>query len=122
MNFMNLLQAAPAGNGMVTIVMIVLMLGVFYFLLIRPQKKEQKRFQNMLNELKKGDRIVTIGGIHGTISSVKENSVILKVDDNCKLEISKNGVASIVDTKSKTSEPAQNTSKEDAETEKKGEN
>lgn len=66
---------------------------IFYFLMIRPQKLKEKERQKMLNSLNKNDEIVTTGGIHGTIVNVKEKTVILRVDDNAKLEIEKNCVA-----------------------------
>lgn len=70
---------------------------VFYFLIIRPQNKKQKQLQNMLGALKKGDRIVTIGGIRGIVSSVKEQTVLIKVDDQTKLEFTKNAIAQVLE-------------------------
>jgi preprotein translocase subunit YajC len=75
----------------------VLIIGIFYFLIIRPQNKKQKETRKMLEALKKGDKVVTIGGIHGTISSVKEKSVLLKVDDNVKIEFARSAIASVTD-------------------------
>ncbi|MCL1814489.1 MAG: preprotein translocase subunit YajC [Treponema sp.] len=69
--------------------------GIMYFLMIRPQKKKQKETQRMLADLKKGDRVVTIGGLHGVVQTVKENTVLLKVDDNCKVEFNRSAIASI---------------------------
>jgi len=66
---------------------------IFYFLLIRPQKAKEKEHQKMLANLNKNDDIVTTGGIHGTIVNVKERTVVVRVDENVKLEIEKNGVA-----------------------------
>lgn len=99
MEVFNLLQAGPAGGGIVTIVMLIGMFAVMYFLIIRPQNKERKKLQQMISELKKGDKVVTIGGIYGTVSSVKEQSVILKVDDTCKIEMSKSAVSSVLNAK-----------------------
>jgi preprotein translocase subunit YajC len=96
-----LLMAAPPGNepapggGLGMLLPMLLIIGIFYFFMIRPQNKKQKETQRMLSELKKGDRIVTIGGIHGIIQSVKDSSVILKVDDDCKIEFSRNAIASL---------------------------
>jgi preprotein translocase subunit YajC len=73
----------------------VLIIGIFYFLIIRPQNKKQKETQKMLAALKKGDKVVTIGGVHGTIQSVKEGSVIVKVDENCKMEFSRSAISSV---------------------------
>ncbi len=75
------------------------MLAIFYFLLIRPQQKRQKQTQKMITALKNGDRVLTSSGIYGTISGVKENSFILKVADNVKIEILKTAVTGIVDKK-----------------------
>ena len=77
------------------LIAIVLIFVVFYFLLIRPQKKAQDDHKKMLAGLKKNDEIVTNGGIHGIIANVKDSTVTLKVDDNVKLEIQKSCVASI---------------------------
>jgi preprotein translocase subunit YajC len=70
-------------------------IAIFYFLIIRPQNKKQKETQKMLAALKKGDKIVTIGGIHGIIQSVKEGSVIVKVDENTKLEFSRSAISNV---------------------------
>jgi preprotein translocase subunit YajC len=78
--------------GLLPIIPIV---AIFYFLIIRPQSKKQKETQKMLQALKKGDRIVTIGGIHGVIQSVREGSVILKVDENCKIEFTRSAIATV---------------------------
>jgi preprotein translocase subunit YajC len=72
---------------------IVLMGLIFYFLLYRPQKKEQKKRNDMLNSLKKGDRIVTIGGVHGTITALTDKIVTLKVTERVEVEISRSAVA-----------------------------
>jgi preprotein translocase subunit YajC len=89
-----------AGNNsmawVMQIGMIVAIFAVFYFLLIRPQRKRQKEMKAMLEALKKGDRVQTIGGIRGTIVGVKEKTVVIKVDDNTKLEFSRDAVQSIV--------------------------
>jgi preprotein translocase subunit YajC len=77
------------------LITIVLIIGVFYFLLIRPQKKAQEEHKKMLASLKKNDEIITTGGIHGTIANVKDATITLKVDDNVKIEVSKSSVASV---------------------------
>jgi len=100
MSTLSLLQAAPTasttGSFGSLIVTVVLMIAIFYFFLIRPQNKKQKEMEKMLAALKKGDKVVTIGGIHGVVSSTKEKTVILKVDDNTKLEFSRSAIASVV--------------------------
>ena len=68
---------------------------IFYLLIIRPQSKKRKETEKMLSALKKGDKVVTIGGLYGTIQSVKETTVILKVDDNVKLEFLRSAISNI---------------------------
>ncbi len=77
------------------LIAIILIFVVFYFLLIRPQKKAQDDHKKMIAGLKKNDEIITNGGIHGIIANVKDSAVTLKVDDNVKIEIQKSCVASI---------------------------
>ena len=100
MSFLPILQAAPnasqSGSFGSLIITVVLMIGIFYFFLIRPQNKKQKEMEKMLAALKKGDKVVTIGGIHGVVSSVKEKTIVLKVDDNAKLEFNRSAIASVV--------------------------
>ena len=102
MNVMSLLQnaAAPQGSLLSMILPIALIFVIFYFFIIRPQNKKQKETQKMIDALKKGDKIVTIGGIHGVISSTKEQSVIVKVDENAKIEFSRSAIATSLDRKS----------------------
>ena len=79
---------------------------IFYFLLIRPQQKRQKQHQQLMANLKTGDRVVTSSGIHGLIANVKETTFLLKVADNVKIEVDKSAVAGV----EKTSEPKPATS------------
>jgi preprotein translocase subunit YajC len=72
---------------------IVLMGVIFYFLLYRPQKKEQNRRQELLNNLKKGERIVTIGGLFGTITALNEKTVTIKIADKVEVDISRTAVS-----------------------------
>jgi preprotein translocase subunit YajC len=88
--------AAPSGPGtLVSFLPLVAIFAIFYFLIIRPQGKKQKETQKMLSALKKGDRVVTIGGIHGVIQSVRESTVIVRVDEATKLEFSRSAVSSV---------------------------
>ena len=92
MNFITLLQAAPAaqqGGGMSMWIMLALIFVVMWFFMIRPQKKQQKELQNFRDGLKKGDKVVTIGGIYGTVVEIKEESVLIEVDSNVKIRVSK---------------------------------
>ena len=77
------------------IVMMLLIFGIFYFLLIRPQQKQQKDHKTMLAGLKKNDEIVTSGGIHGTIVNVKDKSFVVRIDDNVKVEVQKTSVSAL---------------------------
>jgi len=74
---------------------LVLIFIIFYFLLIRPQKQKEKEHQKMLTSIDKNDAVVTLGGIHGTVVNVKEKTLILRIDENVKMEIEKNSVAYI---------------------------
>jgi len=74
---------------------IILIFVVFYFLLIRPQKKTQDEHKKMIASLKKNDEVITAGGIHGTITNVKDHTVTLKVDDNVKIEVQKSGISTM---------------------------
>lgn len=86
----------PLGaNPIMSFVPLILIFVIFYFMLIRPQKKKEQGHQKMLSNLAKNDEVVTSSGIHGTIINVKDKSVILRVDENVKIEIEKNCVAYI---------------------------
>jgi preprotein translocase subunit YajC len=90
--------AAPAGaaNGISMLLPILLLIPLFYLLLIRPQQKKQKQWQQMLSGIKTGDRVTTAGGIRGTIMSIKDDSIVIRVPpDNLKLEVSKSAIASV---------------------------
>jgi len=87
---------AEGAGGMMTFLPLVAIIAIFYFLILRPQKKRQQESQKMLSALKKGDRIVTIGGIHGVITSVRETTVIVRVDENVKLEFNRAAISGIV--------------------------
>jgi preprotein translocase subunit YajC len=88
---------APAAPGMgTTMLPLLLLIPIFYFLMIRPQQKRQKQWQSMLSSIKAGDRITTAGGIRGIILSIKDDSIIIRVaPDNLKLEVAKNAIASV---------------------------
>lgn len=68
---------------------------IFYFLLIRPQAKKQKQLREILQNLKKGDRVVTSGGIHGIVTKVKDEVIVLQVAENVRIEVTKNAIASL---------------------------
>jgi len=94
---------AEAPNPLISLMPLILMFVIFYFLLIRPQQKKQKDHKAMLSELKKNDQVITSGGIHGTIVNIKDNTYVIRVDENVKIEISKTAVSGVVKKTEKTS-------------------
>jgi preprotein translocase subunit YajC len=72
--------------------MMAVLFGVFYFLMIRPQRKRQKEQQKMLESIKKGDKVITAGGIFGTIESVDEDSMVVRVESGATIRMLKNSV------------------------------
>lgn len=99
--------ASAAGGGFGMLIPLVLIVIIMYFFMIRPQNKKQKETEKMLAALKKGDKVVTIGGIHGTITSTKENTVVLKVDDNTKIEFNRSAISTVIVDKPAVSSEAQ---------------
>jgi preprotein translocase subunit YajC len=86
----------PGGSSLLSLAPLLFIFAIFYFLLIMPQQKKQKKWQAMLSELKNGDRIVTSGGLRGTIISLKDDSLVVRVPpDNLKLEVSRASVVSV---------------------------
>ena len=94
MNFLTLLKAAQpaAGGGASFWIMILLLFGVMWLFMIRPQRKQQKELEKFRNELKKGDKIVTAGGIYGTVAEIQDRTVLIKVDGEVKLRVDKNSI------------------------------
>ena len=92
MNMFTLLQAGAAsqqGGGWSMWIMLALIFVVMWLFMIRPQKKQQKELENFRNSLQKGDKVVTIGGIFGTVAEIKEDSVLIEVDNGVKIRVSK---------------------------------
>jgi preprotein translocase subunit YajC len=83
----------PQPSPLLNMMPLILIFIIFYFLLIRPQQKKQKVHEEMLKTLDKNDEVVTTGGIHGTIVNVKDATVILRIDEDVKIEVQKNCVA-----------------------------
>ena len=95
MTLFTLLQAAQqpaAGGGASFWIMILLLFAVMWLFMIRPQRKQQKELEKFRNELKKGDKVVTAGGIFGTVAEIQERSVLIKVDGEVKLRVDKNSI------------------------------
>lgn len=92
-NLTILLQAPEGGGGIQTFIMFGLIIVVFYFFMIRPQQKKTKEAKNFRESLAKGQRIVTIGGIHGKIEELKDNQVIITTEGGGKLRIEKAAIS-----------------------------
>ena len=81
--------AGQAGGGWQMWIMLALIFVVMWFFMIRPQRKQQKELQNFRDSLKKGDKVVTVGGIFGTVAEIKDTTVLIEVDNNVKIRVSK---------------------------------
>jgi len=88
-------EAAPSGGGLMMLLPLLL-IPLLYFVMIRPQQKRQKQWQEMLGSIKAGDRVTTAGGLRGIILSIKDDAVILRVaPDNLKVEVAKSAIAAV---------------------------
>jgi len=92
------MQPNPSA-GLIQFIPLIFVFVVFYFLLIRPQQKKQKEHQHMVQNLKKNDEIVTVGGIHSTVVNVKDKTFVVRIDENTKVEIDKSSVAYVKRTR-----------------------
>jgi preprotein translocase subunit YajC len=101
-------QGAPAQGGPVDLIAqlapLLFIMVLFYFVLIRPQQKRQKQHQQLISNLKTGDKVITSAGIHGLIANVKETTVLLKIADNVKIEVDRSAIATVA--KATESKPA----------------
>ncbi|GAB4379099.1 MAG: preprotein translocase subunit YajC [Calditrichia bacterium] len=90
-------SGAEGGSTILTFLPLIVIIAIMYFLILRPQAKKQRERQKMLESVKKGDEVVTVGGIHGKVVGMKEGDkvLILKVDDNVKLTVDLSAIASI---------------------------
>jgi len=87
---------APGGGSSITMLLPLLLIPVLYFVMIRPQQKRQKQWQEMLGSIKTGDRVTTAGGIRGIIVSIKDDAIVIRVPpDGLKMEVAKNAIASV---------------------------
>lgn len=122
MFFIPLLMASPQAtqpqnqNILMSVMPFVLIIAIFYFFIIRPQNKKQKETEKMLSALKKGDKVVTIGGIHGVVSSTKEKTVVVKVDSNTTLEFNRSAISAVIVDKTAT-KPAKKSKKDEPKVE-----
>ncbi len=87
--------AAPEVNPLLSFMPLILIFAVFYFLLIRPQQKRQKELQKMIENLKKGDKVVTAGGLIGIVNSIQNDYLVLKIGESAKIEILKSSITGL---------------------------
>jgi preprotein translocase subunit YajC len=93
------LFALQAGSSLLTFAPLIFIFGIFYFLLIMPQQRRQKKWQQMLGDLKNGDKVVTSGGLRGTIVALRDDSLHLRVPpDNLRLEVTRASIVSVADS------------------------
>jgi preprotein translocase subunit YajC len=86
----------PSGQMLQMVGMLVIFGAMFYFLLIRPQQKQRKQQENLLKNIRSGDRVLTTGGIYGIVTNVKEKSFVVKIADNVKVEIAKSAIGTVI--------------------------
>lgn len=104
---MNFIMAAQQGNPMMSFLpLLVIMFAIMYFLIIRPQKQKEKKRLEMISNVRKQDKIVTVGGVHGVVVSVKEKEVVIRVDDakDVKFKIDKSAITSVTAPKGEQEE------------------
>ena len=94
-------MGAPGGDaqgagGMSTLIMMAVIFGIFYFIMIRPQQKKVKEHKKMVEELKKGDRIITAGGMYGSVENLSPASLTIKVAEGVKVKITRGSIATVV--------------------------
>ena len=97
MSIQYLLALQAGGSSLLTLAPLIFIFGIFYFLLIMPQQRRQKKWQQMLSDLKTGDKIVTSGGLRGTIVAIKDDAIHIRIPpDNLRLEVVRSAVSSVV--------------------------
>ena len=95
-------MAQPQGGGnttdslISTLIMFALIIGIFYFMILRPQQKRQKERQKMLDSVKKGDKVVTAGGLHGTVAGLDDKTILLQVSENVKMKFDRSAVTLVM--------------------------
>jgi len=95
MSILSLTIAQTQGQpGLMNFVPLILIFGIFYFLLIAPMRKRQKALQSMIEALEKGDKVITNGGLYGEVYAIDDESVVLKVADNVRLKVARSAIAS----------------------------
>jgi preprotein translocase subunit YajC len=90
-------QGGSSGEGLAsTLIMFALIIGIFYFMILRPQQKRQKDRQKLLDSLKKGDRVVTAAGVYGTIAGLDDKTALVQVADNVKLKFERSAITTVL--------------------------
>ena len=97
-------EGATGVEGLISFMPLIIIFVIFYFLLIRPQQKKQQQHKSMLDALKRGDKVITTGGIYGTIEGLTETSLQLKIANQVKITISRSAIAGLQQGESKTEE------------------
>jgi len=90
------MNGATQGNMLVQLIPFVVIFAIFYLLIILPARKKQKQHQNMINSLKGGERVITAGGIYGTVTRVLDDRFVIQVDGNTKIEITKGSISTVL--------------------------
>lgn len=90
-------QGGNSGGGSMfsTLIMFALIILIFYFMILRPQQKRQKDRQKLLESIEKGDKVITVGGMHGTVIGLEDKTVLVQVADNVKLKFEKTAITTI---------------------------
>jgi len=96
--------AAQGGGGASGLIMMVIIFAIFYFILIRPQQKKMKEHKKMVEDLKKGDEIITSGGIYGTVEGVTPDTLTVKIAEGTKVKVTRGSVAAVVTEKERPKE------------------
>lgn len=84
------------GDGLSTLIMMVVIFAIFYFLMIRPQQKKVKEHKKMVDEIKKGDRVITAGGMYGTVDNLSDTTLTIKIAEGVKVKITRGSIGTVV--------------------------
>lgn len=88
--------AAPGGGAFSSIILMLVIFAIFYFILIRPQQKKMKEHKKMVDELKKGDRIITAGGIYGVVENTTANTLTVKIAEGVKVKVTRSSIGTVL--------------------------
>ena len=96
---------AQGAGGFSSFIPLIIMFGIFYLLLIRPQQKKSKEHREMINQIKKGDRIVTSGGIHGRVTAVSDTTMTVEIADKVRIKLNRGNVAALANPSAQPQAP-----------------